>query len=75
MTKRKIKICDRCKGTNVDTLVPKIKKICPDVEIQIGCQNFCGIGQTKSFLILDHIPLIASSEDELIEKLKESLSK
>ena len=68
----RIKICDKCRGTNVETLVPRIKEILPDAEIQIGCQNFCGIGQTKAFLILNHKPIIAENEDELIEKLKES---
>jgi len=71
--RNRIKICDRCKGTNVKTLAPKIKEIDPHAEIQIGCHNFCGIGQTKSFLILNHKPIIADNEKELLEKLKKSL--
>lgn len=69
------RICDKCKATNVDTLIPKLKKIDPKAEIVVGCQNFCGIGQTKSFAIVNHIPVIATSEDELIEKIKEKLEK
>lgn len=69
------KLCDRCKGTNVKTLVPKLKELNPDAEIQIGCQNFCGIGRSKSFVIIDHMPIIAETEEQLIEKVKEKLQK
>lgn len=69
------KICDRCKGTHIKTLVPKLKELDQQAEIQIGCQNFCGIGRTKSFVIVDHIPVIAENEDELIQKVKEMLKK
>lgn len=65
-----IRICDKCKGTNVTTLVPRIQEIYPEAEIKIGCQHFCGIGATKSFAIKDGIPIITDTEDELVEKLK-----
>lgn len=70
-----IRICDKCKATNIKTLVPKIKKIDPEAEIKIGCQNFCGIGRTKSFAIVNNIPVIALSEDELIDKIQEAIEK
>ena len=69
------RVCDKCKATNIDTLIPKLKEIDPDAEIVVGCQNFCGIGQTKSFAIVNHVPVIATCEDELIEKIKEKLEK
>ncbi len=46
-----------------------------NVQIQIGCQNFCGIGRSKSFVIVDHIPIIAENEKELIEKVKAHLAR
>ncbi len=67
------KICDKCKGTNTKTLIPKLKEIDSNAEIQIGCQNFCGIGRSKNFVIVNHTPIIALNEDELIEKVKEQL--
>lgn len=67
------KICDKCKGTNIKTLVPKLKEM-ENAEIEIGCQNFCGIGRSKPFVIVNHIPIIAESEDELIEKVREHLT-
>lgn len=66
-----IKICDKCRATNIDTLLPRIKEIKPEAEIEIGCQNFCGIGINKSFAIIDGIPIITDTEDELIEKIKQ----
>ncbi len=63
------KICDKCKGTNVKTLVLRLKEIYPDAVYEIGCQNLCGIGRDKSFVIIDHIPIIADNEDALVEKI------
>jgi uncharacterized protein YuzB (UPF0349 family) len=31
----------------------------------------CGIGVKKSFAVVDHIPVFAESEEELIKKIKE----
>lgn len=67
------RICDRCKATNITSLVPKLKELDQDANIVIGCQNFCGIGRTKSFAIVNHIPVIAENEEQLIQKIKEQL--
>lgn len=66
-----IRICDKCKCTNIKTLIPKIKTIIPNPEIIVGCQNVCGIGRNKSFLIVNDKLIIADNENELIEKLKQ----
>jgi uncharacterized protein YuzB (UPF0349 family) len=68
------RICDKCKGTNIKTLVPRLKEIDKNADIKIGCQNFCGIGMTKSFAIVNMMPIVADNEDELIVKIKEHLS-
>lgn len=67
------RICNKCKATNIKTLIPRLKQLDSEAEIVIGCQNFCGIGQTKSFVIVNHVPIIADNEDELIKKVKEKL--
>ncbi len=67
------RICDKCKGTNVKTLVPKLKKISPDACIQIGCQGLCGIGRSNSFVIINHMPIIADNEEMLLQKIIEYL--
>lgn len=70
-----IKICDKCKGTNTKTLIPKIKTIIPDCEIIVGCHNVCGIGRNKSFLIINDKLIITDNEDKLIEELKQNILK
>jgi len=69
------KVCDRCRATNIETLVPRLKEIDSEAKIIIGCQNFCGIGATKSFAIVNGMPIITDNEDSLIEKIKEQLKK
>lgn len=69
------RICDKCRGTNMESLVPKLKEIDSDAKIVIGCQNMCGIGRTKAFAILNHIPVIANNEEELLRTIKERIKK
>ncbi len=64
------RICDQCKGTNVKSLKSKLEALDPNAKIMIGCQNMCGIGRTKPFVIVNHIPVIANTEEELLEKVK-----
>lgn len=68
------KVCDKCKGTNIKTLVPKLKEIDPQAQIDIRCHNLCGIGRTKPFVIVNHIPVIADTEEELLEKVREKVN-
>lgn len=69
----KIEICDKCKATNIGSLVPKIKELGSDIEIKIGCINFCGIGRDKIVVLFDHIPVIGNTEEEIINKIKEKI--
>lgn len=70
----KIGICNKCKGVNYKSIIQKIKELDSDIQINIGCQNFCGIGRTKPFVILNHIPIIADNENELLNKIKEKIT-
>ncbi len=67
------KVCDKCKGTNIKTLVPKLKEIDSQAQIDIRCHNLCGIGRTKPFVIVNHIPVIADTEEELLAKVREKV--
>lgn len=68
------KVCDICDAVNSESLIKRLKEIDPTAEIVVGCQGFCGIGATKTFVIVNGIPAIADTEDELIEKVKKMLS-
>lgn len=69
----KIEVCDKCKATNIKSLVPKIKSLSSDIEIQIHCIQFCGIGRDKIVVLFDHMPIIGNTEEEVLGKLKELL--
>ncbi|MDD2469901.1 MAG: DUF1450 domain-containing protein [Bacilli bacterium] len=68
------KLCDICEAVNSESLIKRLKEIDPEAEIVVGCQGFCGIGATKPFVIVNGMPAIADTEDEVIEKVKEILN-
>ena len=70
----KIGICNKCKAVNYRSIIQKVKGLDNNIQINIGCQNFCGIGRTKPFVILNNIPIIAENEDDLFNKIKEKIT-
>lgn len=69
------KICDKNKLSSVEGFVTKLKEIDANAEVIIGCQNICGICRTKPFTIVNGMPIIADTEDDLILKIKEKVKK
>lgn len=70
----KFGICDKCKATNIKSLIPKLKNIDDKAIINIGCQNVCGIGRNKPFVICNDRLIIADNLDELITKVKQAIN-
>ena len=70
----KFGVCDRCKATNIKSLIPKLKKIDDKAIINIGCQSVCGIGRNKPVVICNDRLIVADSEDELITKVKQAIN-
>jgi len=66
-----ISICNKCKAVNYIGILKKLKKIYPNAKYEIGCNNMCGIGRTKVVVILNNKPIIADTEEELIDKIKQ----
>ena len=77
------RVCDKCKATNLNTLLPRLKAIDPKAKIYQGCQSYCGPGRDRSFrlnraqffVFVNNKPILAENEDELIQKVKEFLGK
>ena len=70
----KVGICDKCRAVNYKTIIEKLKQIDSNIEINVGCQNMCGIGRDKPFVILNHKPIVGNDEKDLIEKISISLN-
>jgi len=67
--KTEFKVCDKCKGTNLDTLVAGLKKIDSEAKIIVGCHSYCGPGRDNPFVFVNNKPIRAGSECELLEKV------
>ena len=73
--KNEFRICNICKAVNSQSLEKRLKEIDSEATINIGCQNVCGIGRSRPFVIVNHRLVVAETEDELINKVKEQLKK
>jgi len=66
-----ISICDKCKAFNHLSILKKLKEVYPDAKYEIGCNNMCGICRSKVVVILNNKTMIADTEEELINKIKQ----
>ena len=69
------RICDICKAVDEVSLSKRLQELDPNCTIEVGCQGFCGIGATKTFVIVNGIPAIADTEEEVIDKVKQMMKK
>ena len=74
--KNEFKVCDRCKGTNLKTLIPRLEKLDPEANILPPiCVSYCGPGRDFPFVFLNNKPIKGVNEDDLIQKITETLAK
>ncbi len=65
------KTCNKCSGFNSEELVKKLREIDETAKIIVGCQSMCAVGAKRPFVIVNGIPVIGNSIDELIENARE----
>lgn len=65
-----IRICDKCRHIKLKTMVPKLEKMAPGAEIQIGCKSYCGPCTRGAFVFINGRYIRGETEDEAIEKAK-----
>lgn len=65
-----IKICNKCKGFDINNVMKKINESIPHVHYEIGCNNMCGVGRDKVVVIVNNKPIVSSTVEELIIKIK-----
>jgi len=68
--KNEFKVCERCKGSNLKTLIPRLKELDDQAEIKVGCHSYCGPGRDLPFVFVNNKPIRGKNEDELIEKVR-----
>jgi len=74
--KNEFKVCDKCKGVNLTTLIPRLEKLDPEAKIhKPTCVSYCGPGRDYPFVFLNNKPIKGENEDDLIHKIKEVLDK
>ncbi len=71
----KFGICHKCKAIDYKVLEAKLKELDNDVVIDIRCHNICGIGRTRPFVIVNHIPVISDDIDDLMIKVEQMIKK
>ena len=67
------KICNKCRGYDFDKLKKELEKLDTSAKIMVGCQSMCAIGDKRPFVIVNAIPVIEESIEEVVEKVKEML--
>ncbi len=68
-----IHLCDKCKKVNAHYIKEQVLRIDPNIKIKMGCVNMCGVGRMKPFAILNKIPIIAESNEELVELIRKKI--
>lgn len=72
--KNEFRICDHCRGVPWKELEARLKTLDGEAIIKKGCQNVCGIGRTKPFVIVNKKLIIGDNLDQLIEKVGKEIN-
>ena len=67
------KTCNKCSGFNGDELAKKLKEVDSTAKVMVACQSMCAVGAKSPFVIVNGIPVIAPTIDEVIEKVRKMI--
>lgn len=67
------KTCNKCSGFDGNKLAERLKEIDNTAKVIVACQSMCAVGAKNPFAIVNGIPVIAPTIDEVIEKVKEMI--
>lgn len=69
------KTCNICQGFDHEVLVDKLKELDSNADIVLGCQSMCAIGAEKPFVIVNGIPVVGESIEEVVKKVSDIMNK
>ena len=67
------KTCNKCSSFDGNELSKTLKEIDSEARIIVACQSMCAVGAKSPFVIVNGIPVIAPTINEVIEKVKEMI--
>jgi uncharacterized protein YuzB (UPF0349 family) len=67
--------CNICQGFDSEKVVEGLKKLDSNANIIVGCQSMCAIGARQPFVIVNGIPVIGESEEDVLKKVEGIMNK
>lgn len=67
------KTCNKCSSFDGNELANRLKEIDSTARVIVACQSMCAVGAKSPFVIVNGIPVIAPTIDEVIEKVREMI--
>ena len=67
------KTCNKCSGFDGNELARRLKEVDSESKVIVACQSMCAVGAKRPFVIVNGIPVIASTIDEVIEKVRDMI--
>lgn len=67
------KTCNKCSSFDGNILAQRLKEIDSTAKVVVACQSMCAVGAKRPFVIVNGIPVMGDTIDEVIEKVKEMI--
>lgn len=60
-----VRICPKCKTKEIISELKNRK----DIDLKVECIQFCGVGRDKYVAIVNHVPIIKNTKEELLKEI------